>query len=42
MNVLVVKKDEDHKASITCNFYKSTYEFNEQELKEILAEIESN
>ena len=33
---------EDHKASITCNFCKSTYEFDENELNEILNELTSN
>ena len=34
--------EEDHKASITCNFCKSTYEFNEEDLKEIISELEAN
>lgn len=34
--------DEDHKASITCNFCKSTYNFDENDLKEIIAELEAN
>lgn len=29
----------DHKASITCNFCQKTYEFNEDDLKEILLEL---
>ena len=34
--------EEDHQASITCNFCNSTYLFNENELKEILDELIAN
>lgn len=34
--------EEDHKASITCNFCNSTYDFNEDDLKEIILELEAN
>ena len=34
--------EEDHQASITCNFCNSTYLFNENELKEILDELVAN
>ena len=39
--ILFLQVVEDKKASITCNFCNTTYEFNEAELQGLIDEIEA-